>query len=262
MSCLHNFGRMILITLNVIFVITGIGILGLCIFLKVDQTSKIIQDVIEEHADANNFSKSIIVLVVLGAAILLISSLGCCAAIFENRCLLGMYIFLLSVITVAETGAGIFVAVVKNKIRSHIAEAAQEVIREKYSKNKEITHTIDILQEKLKCCGANNFTDYSVLKLTVGKVPYSCCVLKSDGDNPEPQNKTECELEAENPFLHDAKYLHTKGCVDTLEVLVKKYSSIILGVALGIAAFEVFLIFLACCICRENTEEDRIGLIH
>ncbi|GAB1598813.1 CD63 antigen-like [Argonauta hians] len=264
MSCLNNFGRVILITLNVIFVVTGIAIMGICIFLKVDETSRNVQEVIEEHADAQKFSRSIVVLVVLGASILLISGLGCCAAIFENRCLLGTYIFLLTVITIAEFGAGIFVAVVRNTIRDHVTEAATEVIEEKYNTSKSIASAIDILQAKLKCCGANNYTDFYHLKIDEGKVPYSCCVLKNiDDKTPDPVNKTECELEAKNPNLQQAKYLHTKGCVHALENMVVHYSTIILGVALGIAGFEIFLVCLACCICRKSdSEDDRLGLIH
>lgn len=70
--------------------VAGLAIIGVCILLKVNSTSKHIQEVIQEAGEIHQFNVAIYAMAGIGAIVLLISLVGCCAAIFESKFLLGL----------------------------------------------------------------------------------------------------------------------------------------------------------------------------
>lgn len=264
MSCLKQFGKIILILLNTILVVAGLAILGVCILLKVNSTSKHIQEVIEEAGEIHQFNVAIYSMAGIGSIVLLISLVGCCAAIFESKFLLGLYIAILTIITIAEIGGVIAVVVAKKNITKIMSKAVNDVIVKKYKVDSDITKAIDVLQYTFSCCGAENYTEYRQIQQRLGilKVPYSCCYLNnSDPLNPQPRSKVLCEAETIH-YSPDNKYLHGNGCIPSLEIFISKYGLILLGIGLGITFFEVMLIALACCICqRTKRADDSVSLL-
>lgn len=264
MSCLKQFSKIILILFNTILVVAGLAIVGICILLKVNSTSKHIQEVIKEAGEIHQFNVAIYAMAGIGSIVLLISLVGCCAAIFESKFLLGLYIAILTIITIAEVGGVIAVVVAKNNIKQVISNAVNDVIMKKYKVEVDITNAIDVLQYTFSCCGANNYTEYKNIRFRLKglNVPYSCCYLKNnDPLKPEPKSKTLCQAEALNYHPQNG-YLHGQGCIPSLESFFKKYGLILLGIGLGITFFEASLIALACFICqRAKRPEDSVLLI-
>lgn len=264
MSCMKQLSKIILILFNTVLVVAGLAIIGVCILLKVNSTSKHIQEVIQEAGEIHQFNVAIYAMAGIGAIVLLISLVGCCAAIFESKFLLGLYIAILTIITMAEIGGVIAVVVAKNNIKSVISKAVNNVILKKYKVDTDITNAIDILQYTFNCCGANNYTEYQNIRLRLKglNVPYSCCYLNNDNPlKPEPKSKTLCQAEALK-YTPENAYLHGEGCIPSLENFLKKYGLILLSIGLGITFFEASLIALACCICqRAKRPEDSVLLI-
>lgn len=264
MSCLKQLSKTILILFNTVLVIAGLAIIGVCILLKVNSTSKHIQEVIKEAGEIHQFNVAIYAMAGIGAIVLLISLVGCCAAIFESKFLLGLYIAILTIITIAEIGGVIAVVVAKNNIRQIMSKAVNNVILKKYKVDTDITNAIDVLQYTFSCCGANNYTEYQSIKFRLKglNVPYSCCYLNNkDPLKPEPKSKTLCQMEALK-YTPQNDYLHGEGCIPSLESFFKKYGLILLSIGLGITFFEASLIALACCICqRAKRSEDSVLLI-
>ena len=62
----------------------------------------------------------------------LISFVGCCGALKNVRCLLGLYASVLLVILAAEIGIGIFAGVYSNKLKDILAPQLQINIRKEY----------------------------------------------------------------------------------------------------------------------------------
>lgn len=264
MSCLKQFSKIILILFNTILVVAGMAIVGVCIMLKVNSTSKHIQEVIKEAGEIHQFNVAIYAMAGIGSIVLLISLVGCCAAIFESKFLLGLYIAILTIITIAEVGGVIAVVVAKNNIKEIMSKAVNSVILRKYKVDADITSAIDVLQYTFNCCGANNYTEYQSIKIRLKglNVPYSCCYLNNnDPLKPEPKDKLRCQAEAENYHSQNI-YLHGQGCIPSLESFFKKYGLILLSIGLGITFFEASLIALACFICqRAKRPEDSVLLI-
>ncbi len=69
---------------------------------------------------------------VFGGVMLLISFLGCCGALKNVKCLLGLYATMLLLILIAEIGIGIFSGVYSGKLRDLLAPQLQKNIQKEY----------------------------------------------------------------------------------------------------------------------------------
>lgn len=124
---------------------------------------------------------------VFGSLMFLISFMGCCGALKQIKCLLGMYSFILLLLLLAEIGIGIFAAVYSVKLKEVLTPLLKESVRTQYSgdmQNKTLVSvawdalmynvyrihfnfklSISILYHgyslcKFECCGANNYSDF------------------------------------------------------------------------------------------------------
>ena len=70
---------------------------------------------------------------VFGSLMFLISFMGCCGALKQIKCLLGMYSLILLLLLLAEIGIGIFAAVYSVKLKEVLTPLLKESIRTQYS---------------------------------------------------------------------------------------------------------------------------------
>ncbi|KAA8581494.1 hypothetical protein FQN60_003075, partial [Etheostoma spectabile] len=147
--------------------------------------------------------KMAIVLIAVGSTIALVSLLGHLGAFFDKYSMVAC--------TVALKGA---------KSAMDYNSRTQRVIHE-YSPEKR--HTIDQIQEKFKCCGADGPTDWSssVGWVNHDAVPDSCCVEKSQGCG---KNKNK---------------VHKKGCITAIRIFVLKNLVWVGAVCIALGVSEV-----------------------
>jgi len=103
-------------------------------------------------------------LIGIGALVFLIGFLGCCGALKENKCLLGLYLFFLIIIAGAEIAAGVLGFIHKTNIEDKIAVTLEDKWEQYYSgKNTSVTviTAIKAVESGLKCCNFETITDKS-----------------------------------------------------------------------------------------------------
>jgi len=114
------------------------------------------------------------------------------------------------------------------------------------------------------CCGINSYEDFGVGSKfrndTQKSVPQACCIQK-DGHKAtdqsfNPVDLAKCRADGNKVGLTKSDYLYTTGCYTKLKDFVKKNSMIILGVAGGVAGFELFVLITAIGFCCNMDKDD------
>ncbi|XP_023179701.1 23 kDa integral membrane protein [Drosophila hydei] len=225
-ACGPSLIKYILFAFNVLFALSGLGILvaGAIVLADVNEFN---------HFVEGRVMAPPIVLIVTGLIIFLIASLGCFGAIKESPTLLLTYAVLLAIIFIIELAVGIAASVFKKDLEGMLKNSLQESIKRS---NHEDTIAWDNVQRKLMCCGVDTPADWRALSLNK-TLPASCC---------QPQFIDAAVGHCtESPALGKDKY-YQEGCVGKLKERIDKNAVILIGVGIGIAFIQILGIVLAC----------------
>ncbi|XP_066585263.1 CD63 antigen [Prorops nasuta] len=224
-SCGLSLVKYILFIFNLIFAISGIGIIiaGGVVLADVGDFS---------HFMESGIIAPSVVLIVAGAIVFLIAFLGCYGAIKENYGMLIAFAVALLIIFVIELAVGIAAACLKNNFRMELKNSLKESIKN-YTDVDRVTW--DSMQKKLKCCGVDSYEDWTSNSRFSASLPNSCCM----NDNPT------LACQSGSPSLYKG------GCFEQLEELVESSAAVLIGVGIGIAFIEIAGIVLACCLASS-----------
>lgn len=234
------FTKTVLTVFNFIFWITGIAILALGIWTKVELY-------IYMELSTIYYEQAPYVMIGVGAFIVIVGSFGCCCTVKGQSVLLYMYAVFLIVVFIAELSCGAAGFVYRNKINQGFSDGLKKALP-KYGVDKEKTKAFDGLQHELKCCGNNNYTDWfsTPWEKTETKgnktlvVPKSCC----RGDQGKCVNYNLVNKNA-------TADIYTDGCYNVVTGFMKKNMALIGGVALGVSFLQLFGAALACCLAKN-----------
>ncbi|XP_052802918.1 tetraspanin-1-like [Mya arenaria] len=267
-DCLARFG---LISFNFIFMLSGIAVLTVGVWVKVDKDVVNMQHLVEFDSNDKALTTASTVLVIFGVGVLLIAAFGFFAACLPEKCKMGqrffsgIYIFFLIVVFIGEFGGGITAAVFKGKIDKELPNILKKSLGPNYVEGNNLdAKAWNYIQVWLGCCGSNNAKDYVGANFTdpTQYVPNSCCVLSNhDAENPKPKDYPKCQEDAHKVQTNttttkDSKYLQTKGCYDKFEQEIKSHLVLLIGVGVGIAMLELLGIVLAVYVCRRKEDDD------
>ena len=180
----------VLIVLNVLFFILGIGVLGLGTWISVDKTS--LFDLVSNSTIYQNSSKSenenvtsevnyyftiaSLGIIGTGAFIILLSLVGCCGAIKESKCLLITYAVVVILVTLVQSVGIILSAVYQPTLKTHISIALKPTLQYYgYDQDRTITEIWDIKMKNLHCCGVDGYKDFIGLN-TTSEIAEICCI--------------------------------------------------------------------------------------
>lgn len=244
--------KTLLTVFNFIFWISGIAVLALGIWAKVELYVYMeLSTVYYEHAPY--------ILIGVGAVIVLFGSFGCCCTFKGHTVLLYMYGGFLVLVFVVELSAGIAGFVYKNKLETGFKEGLGKALKD-YNTNAEKQKAFDGLQHNLHCCGKDRYQDWFKTPWEEAQrpknqsqvVPKSCCrVEESKCKNFDlPDVKTNTTLD-----------IYTKGCYSTITDFMQKNLALIGGVALGISFFQLLGALLACCLAKNinKTKYEQVN---
>ncbi|XP_078421948.1 tetraspanin-15 isoform X1 [Cetorhinus maximus] len=210
-----------------------------------------------------------IILILLGILMFVVSFIGVLASLRDNLCLLKVFLYTLAILLILELLGGVVALIFRNQIDHPPRTASLSYIFENVfhcleiktldfineNIRKGITHyyddldfknIMDFVQEEFKCCGAEDFTDWSTNiyhncegratgPLACG-VPYSCCIRnKTDVAN------TMCGYKTLNQNrLNLFHIIYVGGCTDAVLNWFLGHYAAMAGLLLGIIAPQFF----------------------
>ncbi|XP_012683983.1 tetraspanin 36 [Clupea harengus] len=183
------------------------------------------------------------IIIVVAAVMFIIGIVGCCSTLRESKIGLGFFMIIILLIFVAEVAALVCSFIYMKRLNGEL-EKSMTTVFAKYDGNNPETHTVDLLQSQLQCCGVQNYTDWSGtpwFSSHNNTVPLSCCKT----------NNTECTGRPDQPSL-----LNTEGCEPKLDKLIQDVMSYAMLVILGFAIIKFFGIVSVCVITCRSRRND------
>lgn len=231
MCCTEALTRILVFIANFAFLLVGGALLTVGILYKIHFVNY--TEAIPEEYNSIQYIPTIAI--VVGSTIFLIAFLGCCGTLRSNTCMLTTYAGILFVIFLIQVALGVF-ALLKIKDTGDLQTQIHKQIANvfpRYNTSASITEAIDIIQQKLECCG----TDSPQSWISAGfSVPQSCY---DDYD----KNNT----------------VFGQGCSDALFNFINSSVQIIAIVALAISLTEIVGAILALCLSNCIRANERRG---
>jgi len=156
-GCGATCAKVVLITFNFLFWLSGVALLVLGVWIVADPDVDAKLRAMEDVADGP-IAEGVIVtkylafaLIAIGGLIFVIGFLGCCGALKEDKCLLGLYLVFLIVIAGAEIAAGVLAFIRKDTLIGYkIGERVNN------STDPAVQSAWEYVKKKMECTGTND----------------------------------------------------------------------------------------------------------
>jgi len=228
-NCCESMIKYFMFLINLIFAIVGLGLIGIGAYIQIG--AKAYLDFLSD-----NYLNTPIFIIIIGGVIFVVAFFGCCGAWYENGCMIYTYALLLSILLVAEVGAGIAAFALKGDLKDVIEDKMVKGM-DNYNKagHEGVTNAWDVLQTDLHCCGAKSFQDWATANYTTG-VPDSCCKDEKKGCGAE---------EGWEGRINEG------GCLCQFEDKFVGNIGLVGGVALGVAFIQLAGVIFSCYLGRR-----------
>ncbi|XP_012680872.1 CD9 molecule b isoform X2 [Clupea harengus] len=210
---------------NFLFWLAGTAVLAVGLWLRFDKKT---EGLFAENDSPSVFFTGVYLLIVAGALMMVVGFLGCCGAIRESPCMLGLFFFFLLLIFAAEVAAGIWGLSNKDKVVDDIQKFYTQTF-ENYVKEKTeaLKGTLKAIQYGLDCCGLTG-------TIVDSAVATDTC-----------------------PKKEGLEMLITTSCLTAIDEMFNSKLHVIGGVGIGIGVIMIFgMIFsmLLCCAIKRTRD--------
>ncbi|XP_010876768.1 CD9 molecule b [Esox lucius] len=215
--------KYVLFIFNFVFWLAGTGVLAVGLWLRFDSRT---EGLFSGEDSPTVFFRGVYILITAGALMMVVGFLGCCGAIKESPCMLGLFFFFLLLIFAVEVAAGIWGLSNKEMVVNEITEFYKQTYQNYLNtKQPALKDTLRLIHFGLNCCGLTG---------TIVDMARDTCP-KKDG------------LEA----------LITTSCPAAIDDVFNTKLHIIGGVGIGIGLIMIFgMIFsiLLCCAIKRSRD--------
>lgn len=227
--------KYLLFIFNLLFAVSGITLII---------TAAVIQGLYSTYLDflGNEFLSAPMLFIIVGVVIFLVAFFGCCGAIRENNCMMLTFSVFLGIIFVCELAGGIAAYVLRTDVDVVLNESMTKALQQyNVTGHDGVTHTWDVLQHEVHCCGVTNYTNWADTPFGQNRtVPDSCCkdYVTGCGAN----------------MIHDpdaSSKIYTDGCVPELAQLVVHNAGVFAGIGVSIAFIQLIGIVFACMLAKS-----------
>ncbi|XP_056334148.1 CD82 molecule b [Danio aesculapii] len=235
---------------NLLFFILGAVIMGFGLWVRLDSQSFL--TVLQESS--TSLKVGAYILIGIGSLSMLMGFLGCIGAIYEIRCLLGLYFTCLLLILIAQVTAAVLIYLQRDLLKGETYNIVNKILVNYTGSNNTSEDAWDYIQRTMKCCGWNGQSDWNenvmIKSQNNSKILYPCSCRNESISGSDKQEKGFCEgLVPQWPVF-------TKGCISSLEDWILRNCGVILGVCVGIAVIELLGMILSMCLCKSVQQED------
>lgn len=270
-DCCASLVKYLLCLTNFVFFVVGGLVLSIGIWVAADKASFIqmtqldtflsselgeqAQHVLAEFSEPGVLEQAAYLLIAVGSLVFIISFLGYCGALQENRVLLTAYgLFITLVFGLQITGI-VMIVIYKGQADDQTRGFLQTSLAS-YSTDSPrdaLSVSWDLVMSSQRCCGVNNSTDFShaarfqdaVLREARGrKVPEACCILEGARSLLQPA-ATDCITHP----THVNSY-YNKGCYNKFVTCVLDNLNLVFGTIIGLGAFQFLAIAFSFCLCK------------
>ncbi|KAF7287909.1 CD151 antigen-like [Rhynchophorus ferrugineus] len=232
--------KAILYAYQFVFLLTGIGIIGVGIW-KYMETHHYFS-----VADLNMYSAVLYLFIITGFLVICAFIFGFCAIPKNRTKLIFVFILVLVLVFLLESLVAILAYVYQHSVIEDVNSRLNSSFLENYHQNDK-TSSIDFIQENLRCCGAQTYSDWKYSKwLTtdtreVNKVPDSCCKTPSFqcGRRDHPSN------------------IYYDGCEEKINQPLKFNLLLICAVSMGVSVLQVIGVVCSIKLFLKLEAEDR-----
>uniref|UniRef100_U3ETX2 Tetraspanin n=1 Tax=Micrurus fulvius TaxID=8637 RepID=U3ETX2_MICFL len=140
--------KYLLFGFNFIFWLAGTAVLGIGLWLRFDSQNK---DIFQSDGNSSNFYTGIYILIGAGALIMLVGFLGCCGAIQESQCMLGLFFTFLLVIFALEVAAAVWGFSNREKLPKEMQNFYETLFEKRKDPN--VRNSLKAFHATLNCCG-------------------------------------------------------------------------------------------------------------
>lgn len=162
--------KYLMFAFNFIFWVLGCAILGIGIWLRVDETA---MEMMSHHSKLDLLYTLAYCMMAVGFIVMMVGFLGCCGAIRESQCMLATFFIALFVIFAILLGLGIWAVVAKGSLEDMIEGWLDDGVENYSSLTNDVQKNfMDGIQDDLECCGsAKGKADYTDRG---DKIPTTC----------------------------------------------------------------------------------------
>lgn len=208
---------------NFLFWLAGTGVLAAGLWLRFDSKTA---GLFTGEDSPSVFFTGVYILLAAGALMMVVGFLGCCGALKESPCMLGLFFLFLLLIFAMEVAAGIWGLSNQDKVVDDIIEFYKQTYNNyQATKQETLKETLRLIQFGLNCCGITG------------------TILDSARDT--------C------PKKEGLEALITTSCPSAISEVFNSKLHIIGGVGIGIGLIMIFgMIFsmLLCCAIRRSRD--------
>ncbi|XP_022083735.1 CD81 antigen-like [Acanthaster planci] len=239
--------RCLMVFFNTLLWLAGVAMLGFGLWLRYGQQffPNLSPSGDEDAVSAvSAYNIGTYALMAAGAVIMAIGILGCCGAVKESFCLLGLYFVILFLLFGLEVGASAWIYINRAELGNKVGNYFEWLVTEKYDEDKATQVAVDYTQSSLECCGANGHQDWLESGQTI---PVSCGVVNCTSDCPEDET------------------LFDEGCKAKVSSIIQGNIFTLVGVCISVAVAQILVMILAVCLCRAirqaDLEYDKCGTV-
>ncbi|KAK6963426.1 23 kDa integral membrane protein [Biomphalaria glabrata] len=269
MSAGETCSKIIVVTINLIFLLFGLAALVAGIVFKVSGAWNTVSDflkIADDSSEIKNAGEALALgAIIFGAIIVVIAITGCIGACCKVKCLLVLYGIVVIIILLAEIAVVIVVGVKSSAVEDETEKALLKTL-DKYKENStdEMSKAWSIVFKEFKCCGVKgredfrNYTSSFYAKErpaqfrnnTTNYVPITCCKAF---DFEKTKTLAAADFTSNQACLSSNYTMaYDKGCVKSIINSVLDHKWAFIGVGIAIFFIEILVIAMAFYLCSRH----------
>uniref|UniRef100_A0A7N5JVU4 CD9 molecule n=1 Tax=Ailuropoda melanoleuca TaxID=9646 RepID=A0A7N5JVU4_AILME len=146
--------KYLLFGFNFIFWLAGIAVLAIGLWLRFDSQTK---SLFEQDNQSSSFYTGVYILIGAGALMMLVGFLGCCGAVQESQCMLGLFFVFLMVIFAIEIAAAIWGYSHKDEVIKEVSEFYRDTYNKLKSKDEPQRKTLKAIHYAVRLLRKRSF---------------------------------------------------------------------------------------------------------